>query len=90
MLIPSGGAIPKALLGKNIEAVNQGLAYTIHRFSSHFQNMHETYLKDYARRLEKDVAARTSDAQGIRTAVPAPGGGDPGRIPVLSGKRSNT
>lgn len=52
---------PEPLLCRNIEAVNQGLAYTIHRFSSHFQNMHETYLKDYARRLEKDVAARTAE-----------------------------
>jgi PAS domain S-box-containing protein len=48
-------------LCRNIEAINQGLAYTIHRFSSHFQKMHETYLKDYARRLEKDVAARTAE-----------------------------
>jgi PAS domain S-box-containing protein len=52
---------PKPLLCRNIEAVNQGLAYTIHRFSSHFQKMHETYLKNYARRLEKDVAARTAE-----------------------------
>lgn len=52
---------PVPLLCQNIEAVNQGLAYTIHRFSSHFQNMHETYLKDYARRLEKDVAVRTAE-----------------------------
>jgi PAS domain S-box-containing protein len=52
---------PLPLLCQNIEAVNQGLAYTIHRFSSHFQKMHETYLKDYARRLEKDVAARTAE-----------------------------
>jgi PAS domain S-box-containing protein len=52
---------PPSLLCQNIEAVNQGLAYTIHRFSSHFQHMHETYLKDYARRLEKDVAARTAE-----------------------------
>ncbi|MEX1298367.1 MAG: ATP-binding protein [Desulfotignum sp.] len=52
---------PRPLLCRNIEAVNQGLAYTIHRFSSHFQKMHETYLKDYARHLEKDVAARTAE-----------------------------
>lgn len=52
---------PGPLLCQNIEAINQSLAYTIHRFSSHFQNMHETYLKDYARRLEKDVAARTAE-----------------------------
>jgi PAS domain S-box-containing protein len=52
---------PGHLLCRNIEAMNQGLAYTIHRFSSHFQKMHETYLKDYARRLEQDVAARTAE-----------------------------
>ncbi len=52
---------PEPLLCQNIEAVNQGLAYTIHRFSSHFQKMHETCLKDYARCLEKDVAARTAE-----------------------------
>jgi len=52
---------PKSQLCRNIEAVNQGLAYTIHRFSSHFQKMHETCLKDYAKRLEKDVAARTAE-----------------------------
>lgn len=52
---------PVALLCKNIEAVNTSLAYTIHRFSNHFQKMHEKYIKDYAKQLEKDVAARTSE-----------------------------
>ena len=52
---------PVDLLCRNIEAVNKGLAYTIHRFSNHFQNMHETYLKEYAKRLEKDVAERTAE-----------------------------
>jgi PAS domain-containing protein len=41
--------------------MNKGLAYTIHRFSNHFQSMQETCLKDYARRLEKDVAKRTAE-----------------------------
>lgn len=52
---------PKELLCENIQAVNRGLAYTIHRFSDHFQDMHETHLKEYASRLEKDVAARTAE-----------------------------
>lgn len=52
---------PPALLYRNIEAINTGLAYTIHRFSSHFQDMHETYLKEYAKRLENDVAERTAE-----------------------------
>ncbi len=52
---------PAHLLCKNIEAVNAGLAYTIHRFSHHFQKKHERYLKEYAKQLEKDVAARTAE-----------------------------
>lgn len=52
---------PSAMLCENIEAVNTNLAYTIHRFSSHFQRMHEQYIKEYAKRLEKDVAARTEE-----------------------------
>ncbi len=52
---------PPELLCSNIEAVNTGLAYTIHRFSYHFQKMHEQYLKDYAEQLEKDVAKRTAE-----------------------------
>jgi PAS domain S-box-containing protein len=51
---------PKAGLGRHIEQVNTCLAYTIHRFSNHFQKMHETCLKEYADRLERDVAARTA------------------------------
>ncbi|WP_022664492.1 ATP-binding protein [Desulfospira joergensenii] len=50
---------PPDRLCRNIEALNTGLAYTIHRFSGHFQKMHETYLKEHARSLEQDVAART-------------------------------
>lgn len=52
---------PAQLLCKNIEAINTGLAYTIHRFSHHFQKTHETYLKKYASQLEQDVTARTAE-----------------------------
>jgi PAS domain S-box-containing protein len=51
---------PRSVLSRNIEQVNTCLAYTIHRFSDHFQKMHETCLKEYADRLERDVAARTA------------------------------
>ena len=51
---------PKVSLGRHIEQVNTCLAYTIHRFSNHFQKMHETCLKEYADRLERDVEARTA------------------------------
>ncbi|THB74657.1 MAG: PAS domain S-box protein [Desulfobacteraceae bacterium] len=50
---------PPDLLTRSIESVNRCLAYTIHKFSNHFQKMHERYLKEYASQLEKDVAART-------------------------------
>jgi PAS domain S-box-containing protein len=52
---------PATLLCKNIEAVNTNLAYTIHRFSSHFQKMHDQYINEYAKQLEKDVAERTGE-----------------------------
>jgi PAS domain S-box-containing protein len=52
---------PGHLLCRNIEVINTGLAYTIHRFSHHFQKTHETYLKNYADQLEKDVATRTAE-----------------------------
>jgi PAS domain S-box-containing protein len=51
---------PRSCLGRHLEQVNACLAYTIHRFSNHFQKMHETCLKEYADRLERDVAARTA------------------------------
>ena len=52
---------PVILLCENIEAVNTNLAYTIHRFSNHFQKMHDKYINEYAKQLEKDVAERTSE-----------------------------
>lgn len=52
---------PRQLLCKNIEAINNCLAYTIHRFSYHFQKKHEKDLKEYAHLLEKNVAKRTAE-----------------------------
>lgn len=52
---------PAPLLCENIETINTHLAYTIHRFSNHFQKMHDRYTKEYAKRLERDVAARTGE-----------------------------
>jgi len=52
---------PMQLLPENIEIINTVLAYTIHRFSNHFQKTHENYLKAYATQLEKDVATRTAE-----------------------------
>ncbi len=52
---------PAALLCENIEAVNTSLAYTIHRFSHHFQKMYDQYINKYAKQLEKDVAERTGE-----------------------------
>jgi PAS domain S-box-containing protein len=44
-----------------IARVNSCLAYTIHRFSDHFQNMHEKKILEHNLRLEEEVRARTSE-----------------------------
>jgi PAS domain S-box-containing protein len=44
-----------------ITGVNNCLAYTIHRFSDHFQNMHEKKILEHNLRLEEEVRARTSE-----------------------------
>ncbi len=41
--------------------INQCLYYTIHRFSDHFQSMHEKEILAHNRRLEAEVKARTAD-----------------------------
>ncbi|MBN1105190.1 MAG: PAS domain S-box protein [Deltaproteobacteria bacterium] len=41
--------------------VNRCLAYTTHRFSDHFQRMHEEKILDHNRRLEDDVRRRTAE-----------------------------
>ena len=43
------------------EKINQCLAYTIHRFSDHFQGMHEKEIIAHNRRLKYEVAAKTKD-----------------------------
>lgn len=44
-----------------VEKINQCLAYTIHRFSDHFQDMHEKGIIEHNQRLEEEVKARTAD-----------------------------
>jgi len=44
-----------------IASIDTLLAYTIHRFSDHFQAMHEKQILDYALRLEEDVRKRTRE-----------------------------
>jgi PAS domain S-box-containing protein len=43
------------------QSVNRCLAYTIHRFSDHFQHMHERQILEHNRRLEEKVRARTAE-----------------------------
>jgi PAS domain S-box-containing protein len=43
-----------------VERINDCLAYTIHRFSDHFQNMHEREILEQNRYLEEEVRSRTS------------------------------
>ena len=54
---------PKDDLPSGLQKVNTCLAYTIHRFSVHFQNMHKRHLQEYAATLERDVKERTDELQ---------------------------
>jgi PAS domain S-box-containing protein len=44
-----------------IPAINEILAYTLFRFSDHFQEMHRKDLVAYAKKLEEDVKTRTAE-----------------------------
>lgn len=52
---------PREQLYACLETINKCLAYTIHRFSNHFQKMFNKYLEDYAGQLEVDVKKRTQE-----------------------------
>ena len=43
--------------------INHCLRYTIHRFSDHFQSMHQKEIMAHNRRLEAEVLERTADLQ---------------------------
>lgn len=49
------------LLAQGLKPLNASLAYTIHRFSDHFQRMHERAIREHARNLERQVRMRTSE-----------------------------
>lgn len=51
----------KAELARIIPAINEILAYTVFRFSDHFQEMHKKDLVAYARKLEDEVKSRTAE-----------------------------
>ncbi len=49
------------LLVESVLPVNECLAYTIHRFSEHFQRMHERTLRQHAENLEREIGVRTAE-----------------------------
>jgi PAS domain S-box-containing protein len=49
------------LLTESVEPINSCLAYTIHRFSDHFQRMHELTLLRHAQNLEQEIHVRTAE-----------------------------
>lgn len=49
------------LLAMASESLNDCLAYTIHHFSDRFQHMHERSIREHARNLEHEIAARTKE-----------------------------
>ncbi len=44
----------------SLRRINACLSYTIHRFSDHFQALHEKEILEHNRRLEEEVRARTA------------------------------
>jgi PAS domain S-box-containing protein len=49
------------LLAQSVEPVNACLSFTIHRFSDHFQHMHERSIRQHAQNLEKEISVRTAE-----------------------------
>jgi PAS domain S-box-containing protein len=58
-LLLAQGNLP--LLAAATEPVNTCLSHTIHRFSDHFQHMHERAIRHHAQNLEQEIAARTAE-----------------------------
>lgn len=54
---------PKKVFHKILERLNHCLAYTVHRFSDHFQNMHQKKIIQQNRELEEIVKKRTAALQ---------------------------
>ncbi len=50
-----------SLLARSVEPINACLSYTIHKFSDHFQLMHELSIRRHAKNLERDIGIRTSE-----------------------------
>ncbi len=49
------------LLAESVDSVNACLSYTIHRFSDHFQEMHQMAISRHAQNLEKEIGVRTAE-----------------------------
>jgi PAS domain S-box-containing protein len=49
------------LLAQSGEAINACLSYTIHRFSDHFQHMHERSIRQHTEDLEQEITVRTAE-----------------------------
>ncbi|MBU0970697.1 MAG: hypothetical protein KKC20_08625 [Proteobacteria bacterium] len=60
LLIPHS---PAEEFGPILERLNQCLAYTLHRFSDHFQTMHQQKILQQNRELEQTVQKRTAALQ---------------------------
>ncbi len=53
--------LPKDMFFDSLAPMNRCLAYTIHRFSDYFQEMHEKTIRKHNLRLEEQVRARTAE-----------------------------
>lgn len=51
----------RTMLTQGVEPINACLSYTIHRFSDHFQYMHERSIRQHASDLERQITIRTAE-----------------------------
>ncbi|MFA6221574.1 MAG: ATP-binding protein [Desulfomonilaceae bacterium] len=49
------------LLAESVASINGCLSYTIHKFSDHYQHMHELSITEHARNLEQAISVRTAE-----------------------------
>ncbi|MGC8602659.1 MAG: two-component system sensor histidine kinase NtrB [Desulfomonilaceae bacterium] len=50
-----------SLLARSLEPINACLSYTIHKFSDHYQHMHELSIRKHAKNLEHEISVRTAE-----------------------------
>ncbi len=51
------------LLAESAESINSCLSFTVHRFSDHYQHMHELSILEHTKKLEQAIRTRTAELE---------------------------